>query len=182
MAGAGDVSQRRVQDGDAGAYRWILDTASGVRFQFIQRFPDQTRSFYNGRGFTLEAADKYASACVLQTVVNNNTNDKVVAFDLADWRVIEAGRERPLKLTADWQAEWERLGLPQSARIAFQWSQFPNVQEHQPGDWFQGMIAAELPPATVFELKIHWTENGIAHTAVVHDVQCAEDKKLGVEK
>lgn len=178
-----NIVQKRVQeDSTIGSYRWIVDTTSGVRFQLVQRIPDQTRSFYNGRGFPLEAADRYASACVMQTIVNNNSADKVVSFDLADWRVVHHGSEHPLKLTAEWQQEWERLGVPKSGRIAFQWSQFPNVQRHQPGDWFQGMIAAELPPDTTFELAIKWAENGEAHSAIIKDLQCAKDRNLGDDK
>jgi len=175
------VTQRRVNEDNAvGSYRWIMDTPSGVRFQLVQRVPDQARSFYVARGFTLEAIEGYAS-CVMQTIVNNNTTDKVVALDLANWRVVYDGLERPLKLTADWQKEWTRRGLPKSARIAFQWSQFPNIQKHEPGDWFQGMISTELPPASLFDLKINWTENGVGRTATIKDVQCAEDRNLDTE-
>jgi len=177
------VAQRRVQeDGPVMSYRWIVDAPSGVRFQLVQRVPDQTRSFYIGRGFALEAADRYASACVMQTIVNNNTADRILALDLANWRVVHGGRKRPLKLTAQWQQEWEQRGVPESARIAFQWSQLPNTQVHQPGDWFQGMIAAELPPASVFDLQISWNENGTEHTATIKDLQCAEDRNLGDTK
>jgi len=177
------VVQKRIQEDSAvGSYRWIVDSASGVRFQLVQRIPDQTRSFYNGRGFSLEAADRYASACVMQTIVNNNSADKAVTFDLADWRVVHHGSAHPLKLTAEWQHEWERLNVPKAARIAFQWSQFPNVQRHQPGDWFQGMIAAELPPDTKFELAIKWAENGEARSVIIKDLLCAKDRNLGEDK
>lgn len=175
------VQKRIVEDSDLGSYRWIMDTPSGVRFQLVQRIPDQTRSFYNGRGFPLEAADEYASACVMQTIVNNNSTDKVVTFKLADWRVVHDGKSRPLKLTSAWQQRWEQLDVPQPARIAFQWSQFPNVQKHEPGDWFQGMIAAELPGGTTFDLGMTWAENGVTRTATFRNIQCAKDRNLGGE-
>ncbi len=174
------VEQQRIQEDAAiGSYRWILDAPSGVRFQLVQRIPDQTRSFYIGRGFSLQAADEYASACVMQTIVNNNTPDQLVTFNLADWRVVHDGRSRPLKLTKAWQQRWEQLNIAQPARIAFQWSQFPNVQRHEPGDWFQGMIAAELPGGESFDLEMTWAENGVTKTATFKDIQCAKDRKLG---
>lgn len=177
---ANGVTQQRIPDDSVtGSFRWIMDTPSSLRFQLVQRIPDQTRSFYNARGFSLEAANKYATACVMQTIFNNNSSDRTVAFDLADWRIVHETRSRPLKLTSEWQADWERLNVSQSGRIAFQWSQFPNVQKHGPGDWFQGMIAAELPPAAIFDLELHWTENGAARSATMKNIQCAEDRNLG---
>ena len=178
-----DISQKRVQeDSTIGSYRWIADAPSGARFQLVQRIPDQTRSFYNVRGFPINAADVYATSCVMQTIFNNNTNNKVVSFNLADWTITHNGVKKPLKLTTEWMDEWKKMGVSQSARIAFRWSQFPTVQKHQPGDWFQGMIAAGLPGGSSFDLGIKWTENGVTHTATIKDVQCAKDRILGGKK
>lgn len=169
------------EDAETGTYRWILAVPSGPLFQLVQRVPDQTRSFYIGRGFPHEAADRYASACVMQTLFNNN-GDRTVSFDLADWRILHDGAERPLQPTAAWQRQWERLGVAPPARIAFQWSQFPNVQRHDPGDWFQGMIAAGLPPGSTFALKLVWSEDSRVRTALMDGLVCADDKTLEADR
>lgn len=173
------TQKRILNSGVVHSYRWIATAPSGVRFQLVQRIPDQTRSFYIDKGFSLKAADEYASACVMQTIFNNNTKDKTVSFNLADWRVIHNGISKPLKLRKQWLAEWEKLKVPKSARIAFRWSQFPTYQEHSPGDWFQGMIAVGLSPGSKFDLKITWSENKVVHTATMKNIQCAKDINLG---
>lgn len=173
-------NQKRILDNSAiHSYRWIATAPSGVRFQLAQRIPDQTRSFYNNKGFSLKAANKYATACIMETYFNNNTPDKTVTFNLANWRVIHKGVAKPLKPTKAWLREWKRLKVPKSALIAFRWSQFPSYQKHSPGDWFQGMIAAGLPPGAAFDLKITWSENGVAHTGIIKNIQCAKDRSLG---
>lgn len=174
-----DTQQRKIlQDKVVGSYRWIMTAPSGVNFTLAQRLPDQTRSFYLARGFTSAAANSYAISCVFQTIVHNDTKKSVVAFNLADWRIIENGHERPLKLTSQWQQDWKKMGLPKSAQIAFQWSQFPTIQKHNPGDWFQGMIAAGLPPGSTFGVKIVWTQDGVPHQAKMTDIQCPKDRTI----
>lgn len=172
------VQTRTKQDDEVGSYGWTLQTENGVRFQLIQRVPDQTRSFYVARGFPLEAADRYATACVFQTIVENGTDNKELTIDLHDWEVRNNGNRRPLRLTGQWQRRWEETGVSDSARIAFQWSQFPTVQRHAPGDWFQGMIATEVPPDTEFGLVIRWKENGQPREAVLKQLECAQDRTL----
>lgn len=173
-----NVQQRRIgPDKQTDSYRWIMTTPSGVNFTLAQRVPDQTRSFYIARGFSQKAANQYAVSCVFQTIVHNDSR-KAMSFDLSDWRVIFDGRERPIRSTAQWQEQWETIGVPKSARIAFQWSQFPTVQKHDPGDWFQGMIAAGLPPQSTFALKIVWREDDTRHEAVMTDLVCPKDRVL----
>ncbi|MEJ2438652.1 MAG: hypothetical protein P8Z72_03150 [Gammaproteobacteria bacterium] len=175
-----NFTQKRILNkGVVHSYRWIATAPSGVQFTLVQRVPDQTRSFYIDKGFSLKAANEYASACVMQTIFNNNTSDKTVTFNLANWRVIHNGISKPLKLRKAWLREWKHLKVPNSARIAFRWSQFPTYQKHSPGDWFQGMIAAGVSPGSKFDLKITWTENGVVHTATMKNIQCAKDISLG---
>ncbi len=171
--------QTRSQQQDAvGSYHWTLEAPSGVTFEFIQRVPDQTRSFYLARGFSAETADRYATACVFQTIVKNGSQDHELSIDLKDWKVRANGTTRPLTLTEQWLDRWKTSGVSKTARIAFRWSQFPTVQHHAPGDWFQGMIAAEVPPTSKFDLVIHWREGGKQHTAMARNLQCARDRTL----
>ncbi len=174
-----DMVQTRTKQQDAvGSYHWTLEAPSGVTFQFIQRVPDQTRSFYLARGFSAEAADRYATACVFQTIVTNGSQNHELSIDLKDWKVRANGTTRPLTLTEQWLDRWKTSGVSKTARIAFQWSQFPTVQHHAPGDWFQGMIATEVPPTSEFDLVIHWREDGKPRTATVRNLQCARDRTL----
>lgn len=175
-----NFTQKRILNkGAVKSYRWIDTAPSGVRFTLVQRIPDQTRSFYIDKGFSLKAANKYASACVMQTIFNNNTSDKTVTFNLANWRVIHDGTSKPIKLRKEWLSDWKKLKVPMSAQIAFRWSQFPTYQKHSPGDWFQGMIAVGLKPGSKFDLKIVWTEDGVVHTGIMKNIQCAKDVNLG---
>lgn len=179
-AGAEDkpdvVEQRRLTEPETGSYRWIMDTSAGVRIQLVQRIPDQTRSFYIARGFPKAAADRYAEACVFQTILHNNTKDALVRIDLSDWRVLGNSGARALRLETEWQTQWEELGVSPSARVAFKWSQFPEKQKHRPGDWFQGMIAAQQSPGAEFDLKVRWYENEDMREAVVRGLKCSEDR------
>lgn len=174
-----EYTQTRVkQDDQVGSLHWTLETPSGVKFQLIQRVPDQTRSFYIARGFPAEAADRYATACVFQTIVENGSKDKELTIDLSQWTVQAGPDSHPLTLTEQWQQRWQDQGVSQSARIAFQWSQLPTVQRHAPGDWFQGMIATEIPPGEKFGLELHWSEDGQPHQAAFKGLECAADRTL----
>ena len=175
------IRQHRITENDAvAAFRWIAETKNGVRFTFAQRIPDQTRSFYLAREFPLVAASRYATACIFQVILNNDSKDRVVKIDLADWRVIHNDIKKPIILERDWQKIWEKMNISKSGRIAFRWSQFPKIQNHEPGDWFQGMAAADLPPSTEFDLYIKWLENDKSHDAIIHKLQCAADRDLGM--
>lgn len=177
-AGDGFTQTRTKQNDKVGSYHWTLQAPSGVKFQLIQRVPDQTRSFYVGRGFAAEAADRYATACVFQTIVENGATNEELTIDLSEWEVRAGPESHPLTLTEQWQRRWQEQGVSQSARIAFQWSQLPTVQRHAPGDWFQGMIATEVPPATPFNLAVRWREDGQPREAVFKNLECAQDRAL----
>lgn len=172
------IQTRSQQQDDVGSYQWTLEAPSGVTFQLIQRVPDQTRSFYVGRGFLAAAANRYATACVFQTIIENRAVSEELTIDLSEWEVHVGAESRPLTLTEQWQRRWQDYGVSQPARIAFQWSQLPNVQRHAPGDWFQGMIATEVPLASPFDLIIRWREDGQPREAILKNLECAEDRTL----
>lgn len=136
-------------------WRWEGDGAS---FTFNQRLPDQTRAFFQGRGFLPEQAEPLAADCVFQAIIRNHAAASTpLELDLAEWRVIPAeGTTQPLRLEAQWQKEWERRGVTQPARIAFRWSLFPTRQRFEPGDWNMGMITIGLPPGSHFDLEVVW--------------------------
>ncbi|HHH38230.1 MAG TPA: hypothetical protein ENK50_01470, partial [Sedimenticola sp.] len=67
----------------------------GVTLQLVQRLPDQTRAFFQGRGFDGASADRLARACVFQTIFRND-GDRPLSYDLDQWRVIQGTMSKPL--------------------------------------------------------------------------------------
>ncbi len=157
-----------------GIESWEL-RENGVFFSLTQMLPDQARAFFTARGFDQAAAEAYAQACVFQTVLRNESA-ATIATHPADWRA-HAGKERLApKLDKDWLPEWKKRGLPESARIAFRWAQFPAGQTFEPGDWNQGMTAFALPRRAGFDLVVQWRENGQIRKNILKGVKCAEDR------
>lgn len=174
LAPAQAAETRHAKDAQSAIESWeLLD--GGVRFSLTQMLPDQARAFFMGRGFDRAAAEIYAKACVFQAVMRNE-GDKAADIRLADWRAF-AGKERFLpELDADWQAEWQKRGVAEPARIAFRWAQFPNDQIFAPGDWNQGMLAFALPHGARFDLSLKWRANGQISETLLKGVHCAEDR------
>ena len=149
-------------------------TGDGVTLQQVQRLPDQTRAFFQGRGFPAAAAERLATTCVFQVILRNE-GEGPIGVDLADWRIDSGAGPQPLRLTADWQEEWERLGLPQPARIAFQWALFPTRQSFEPWDWNMGMISYPLRPGERFDLHAQWRQGSGMRSATLPGLECAPD-------
>jgi hypothetical protein len=167
-------SAREYIDPDTGLAAWEWQ-GDGIKAQQIQRIPDQTRAFFQGRDFSREDADHIAAACVFQTLFYNQ-GQQTLHLDLAEWRARVGNGWKPLILTSDWQRDWEARGSPQSARIAFQWALFPNVQEFAPGDWNMGMVTYPVAHGGSFDLRLAWHVGGSRHEALLKGLRCAEDK------
>lgn len=163
---------RHATDPDSGAETWET-RAHGVNLQLTQILPDQARAFYLNRGFSAEAAERYAMACVYMTVLRNDAAPGEVGFRLADWRVAAADRERPPLQVEEWMAIWKELKLPEQARIAFRWSQFPPEQEYAQGEWNQGMLTTGLPAGGRFDLIARWSVAGRVYEGKLEGVRCA---------
>lgn len=156
-------------------WHWEGDDGS---FTFNQRLPDQTRAFFQGRGFLPEQTEPLAADCVFQTIIRNSAAASTpLEVDLAKWRVIPAGgTTQPLRLEAQWQTEWELLGVAKPARIAFRWALFPTQQRFEPGDWNMGMITLGLPPDSQFDLEVVWYAGSERRQHRLTDMQCAADQ------
>lgn len=159
---------------DSGILRGWEWRGNGVVLQQIQRLPDQTRAFFQGRGFPAEAANRLASTCVFQTILRNE-GEGPIELDLAEWRVEIAAGLLPLPLTADWQGDWARLEVPTPARTAFQWAMFPTRQSFASQDWAMGMIAYPLRPGDRFDLHARWQQSGAVRSATLLGLVCAPD-------
>ncbi len=165
-------------DARTGLDAWQVQEA-GVRIQLIQRLPDQTRAFFQGRGFAPAAAERIARRCVLQTVVTNSAdNPGPIRVDLHDWGFRQAAGFHPLLLKDRWQQRWQQLGVPRAARIAFQWALFPTTQVFAPGDWNMGMTTYPVEPGTRMEVRVQWTGEGRPHQALIGPVRCAPDTRM----
>lgn len=169
-AGAGtDVSL----DAETGLSTWQTETR-GIQLRLTQISPDQARAFYQARGFSAAAAERYAAECVFMTVVRN-IGDAPLQHRLADWRYIEAGQPRTIRSKTTWERIWKQEGVNEAARIAFTWAQFPATQTFAPGDWNQGMTSYSVPRGGHFDLRFAWRSDGKTHSAMLEQVRCTDE-------
>jgi hypothetical protein len=157
-------------------YWEIADHGASIRF--VQRLPDQTRGFFQARGFSVVDSELIAQSCVFQTVFKNispPSDPSLVEYNLRDWVVHAADARRSLKTREDWRKEWIARKAPQAAQLAFEWSLLPTRQSYRPGDYNWGMTMFGLKPGAGFDLDVVWHQDGRKHTAHLKDVRCAPD-------
>ncbi|MCL5060822.1 MAG: hypothetical protein M1449_10265 [Candidatus Thermoplasmatota archaeon] len=103
--------------------------------------------------------------------------DTPIQHRLADWRYESAGQPpRAIRSKTGWERLWKRLGVAESARIAFTWAQFPATQTFAPGDWNQGMTSYSVPRGGRFDLRFAWRAGGKTHTGTLEQVKCADER------
>lgn len=175
--GAAAVGVEHSRDPATGLESWQWH-GDGASFIFNQLLPDQSRAYFQGRGFQPVDGEQVALACVFQTIIRNPADAAVpLEMDLSGWRVIPAkGNPQPPRLEMDWQAEWERRQVSRAARVAFRWSLFPTRQTFQPGDWNMGMVTFGLPPGSHFDLELAWREGGNPRRLRLDEMRCAPDR------
>lgn len=163
------------KDAETGLATWQTES-DGIQVRLTQISPDQARSFYQARGFTPAAAEHYAAECVFMTVVRN-VGDTPIQHRLADWRYVTPGQPaRALRSKTTWARIWERMGVSEAARIAFNWAQFPTAQTFAPGDWNQGMTSYSVPRGGQFDLRFIWRAGGKIHSGILEQVRCADEQ------
>lgn len=161
-------------DAETGLATWETQT-QGIEVRLTQITPDQIRGFYLARGFSREATERFARECVFMTVVRN-VGDETLLHRLANWRYMTEGYPpRPLRGKAAWAYQWKRMGVPESARIAFEWAQLPTAQTYTPGDWNQGMTSYSVPHGETFDLQFVWQAAGKTFSGKLEHVRCADD-------
>lgn len=169
-----------VADPTTGLLSWRLHE-SALSVELNQLLPDQTRAFFQGRGFPAASADEFARACVLQVIVSN-TGDGVeapfVAIDLRRWRIDAGQGPVPLPVEATWQPRWASVGVSPPARVAFRWALLPTEQTFGPGDHAWGMLPLGPAPGTTADLTVVWDENGTERVTRVPAVQCSPDRTV----
>jgi len=160
-------------DADTGLRSWNW-RHQGLLIKLVQRLPDQTRAFFQGRGFSTDDADLIARSCVFQTIFRND-GQQPVDYDLSDWRVLSSGESLPLQTREAWQPMWQSKQVAQSKQIAFRWSLLPTVQHFEPGDYNWGMTSYGLPPGSTFDLSLQLDIDGEQVSGRIPSVVCATD-------
>jgi hypothetical protein len=132
-------------------------------------------SFYTARGFTEAAIRPYARACGFSFGMRNG-GMATLSTRLADWHTIDAdGRRLPLRAPDTWDAEWDKAGVAQSARIAFRWAQFQAENVFEPGDWIMGMATLAATPSGPFRLVAGYSDDEGHHEIDIDKLACAKD-------
>lgn len=158
---------------------WAL-TQGTFSFELIQRLPDQTRAFFQARGFAKKIANDIGTQCVLQAIGRNTSVDNTgspISFDLQEWIIQSETQSRSIKLKEDWDAQWPDDLVSSAARIAFRWATFPTEQTFEPaGDYNWGMISFGLPPGSLFDLKVVWRQNNEIQYQWIKQIECPADR------
>jgi len=143
--------------------------------KLIQRLPDQTRSFFEARGFPKNITNDIANSCVFQTISRNNSKDKSqsIQVSLKNWKIKTDQKTQPIKLKEDWQKQWTNSNLKPAAKLAFRWATFPTEQSFEPsGDYNWGMISFGPKPGSTFDLYIEWKNNDQRNRAWIKNISC----------
>ena len=149
-----------------------------MSLRLIQRLPDQTRGFYQARGFTPQQSEYIAQACVFQTIFKNIshlTKPGPLDYDLRQWRVIVDGKKLSMKTREDWRPFWNKQGASAAAKLAFEWSLLPTVQKYRAGDYNWGISVFGPKPGQRFILQLSWQQHGRTHNFTIKNIQCAPD-------
>lgn len=145
---------------------------NGVEIKVSALKREQSAAFYQARGFAAETVAPYTAACGFAFELRN-TGKSSVRLRLADWRAAGKAGGARFTLPDDWDAEWQRRGATEPARVAFRWAQFPAEQEFAPGDWIMGMATLERRLAGPFRLTLRFSEKQRQHEIALDNVTCA---------
>ena len=164
-------------DADANLPYWELSDA-GASIRLVQRLPDQTRAFFEARGFSKKHSEIIAQSCVFQTILRNISDQSrpgVMRYNLNAWTVHSDGKRQSMKMREPWDTQWAELNVAQASRIAFEWALLPSEQTYQPGDYIWGMSIFNLPPGKRFDLRLSWEQYGEIHAYTIPGIECAPD-------
>ena len=158
-------------------WRW---EGHGVLLELTQRLPDQTRGYFEARGFAPTLADEIAHSCFFQSVFQNTVRPGggSVEFDLGEWRAIHNGGHTRMRLREHWERLWSQRPVSAAARIAFEWSLMPTRQQYAPGEYNWGMTVYGLPAGTVFNLEFSWYRDGRRFVHTLDAIECAPDVRM----
>ena len=149
-----------------------------IALRFVQRLPDQSRSYFAGRGFQADDIEYIAGYCFFQTVFKNislASSRHAIEYDLSKWVITYQGQAYTLKSREAWQQIWQQRQAKSGQMIAFEWSLLPTQQRYLPADYNWGMTVFPLPHGAVFDLQLSWSVDGKPEQATIKNMQCAKD-------
>lgn len=146
----------------------------GVSLRLVQRLPDQTRAYLQGRGFSAEVADELATSCFFGSMFRND-GTSALDFDLSKWKVVHKNQASSMRVREYWKQKLQNLDQPKAAKIALNWSLMPTRQHFEPGDYNWGMTVYGLPPGEAFDLQLQIMLNGEKLQITLSDLQCAPE-------
>ena len=164
-------------DAEAQLPYWDL-AEPGISLRLVQRLPDQSRGFFQARGFTVADSDHIAMNCVFQTIFRNVApvaDAGVLEYDLREWVVQTGGKRHAPKTREHWKTEWTARQVSSSAQLAFEWGLIPTRQSYAPGDFNWGLTMFGLAPGTEFDLDVVWRQRGERRNVRIKGVRCAPD-------
>lgn len=173
---AGEPVIKYGEDPVTGLKSWLWDN-DGFFLELKQRLPDQTRAYFESRGFDQGSTEIAATSCLFQTMMKNSSSGSSVRLtaDLNEWQVVSGNTKQPMLLREYWQKLWLDREQSESARIAFEWSLLPTKVQYDINDYNWGMSSYGLPPGSQFDLLFSWYRNGKKYNGRINNVICAED-------
>jgi hypothetical protein len=164
------------EDPTTGLKSWLWDNGS-FYLELTQRLPDQTRGYFESRGFDNASTEIAGTSCIFQTMIKNSGTDSsvVITADLDEWQVISGNTIKPMLLREYWQNLWLDHNQSESAKIAFEWSLLPTKVKYEINDYNWGMSSYGLVPGRRFDLLFYWYQNGKKFNGRINDVICPDD-------
>lgn len=158
---------------------WLFD-AKGFLLKLTQRLPDQTRAYFEARGFDQASADLAATSCFFQTMVKNSGTvpGSIMKTELSDWKIVTTNSRnkiRSMLLRDYWQKVWQEKKQPRPARIAFEWSLLPSSINYDVNDYNWGMSSYGLMPGSRFDLQFSWMQAGKSYKGEITNLHCPDD-------
>jgi len=157
---------------------WKL-TENNLELQLIQRTPNQTRGFFEARGFSKKTTHDIANSCVFQTITRNTSKEtnRAIQVSLKTWRIKINNQSQPIKLKETWDKEWNKSQVKASSRLAFRWATFPTEQTFEPsGDYNWGMISFGPEPGSTFDLYVEWKSNNKLKSQWIKNMTCPKNR------
>jgi hypothetical protein len=164
------------EDPTTGLKSWLWDNG-GFYLELTQRLPDQTRGYFESRGFDNASTEIAGTSCIFQTMIKNSGTDSsvVITADLDEWQVISGNTIKPMLLREYWQKLWLDRNQSESAKIAFEWSLLPTKVKYEINDYNWGMSSYGLVPGSRFDLLFFWYQDGKKFNGRINDVICPDD-------
>jgi len=172
-----DITVHTGTDEQARLPYWEIKNQA-MMLRLVQRLPDQTRGYFQARGFTPEQSELIAQSCVFQTIFKNISGTKSnnqLGYDLQEWTVHFKDKKQKMKMREQWKPVWNKLEVSHSAQVAFEWSLLPTQQTYNAGDYNWGMSIFNLKPGSKFDLQVSWNQFGKKQNYLIRNIECAPD-------